>query len=84
MPYIPQERRAYLPDLFFHHLPDEPTAGDLNYLFTVIAKEYLDIRGLRYTHLNDVIGALEGAKLELARRTIAPYEDQAIERNGDI
>lgn len=84
MPYIAQERRESLPQHFFSKLVDAPTPGDLNYLFTLIAKEYLADRGVLYRHFNDVIGALEGAKLELYRRMVAPYEDEAINRNGDV
>lgn len=60
------------------------TAGDLNYAFTVIVQEYLKNHGVNYQHLNDCIGALEGAKLELYRRVAAPYEDAKIEENGDV
>ena len=40
--------------------------------------------GGNYAACNTVIGALECAKLELYRRIIGPYEDKAIEKNGDI
>jgi hypothetical protein len=60
------------------------TPGDLNYIFTKIALSYLKARGLRYTMLNDVLGALEGAKLELYRRVVVPYEEGKLEENGDV
>jgi len=60
------------------------SAGDLNYAFTVIAQAYLKEQGLNYQHINDVIGALEGCKLELYRRVAAPYEDVKIAENGDV
>jgi len=60
------------------------TAGDLNYAFTVIIQQYLKNHGLNYQHINDCVGALEGAKLELYRRVAAPYEDAKIEENGDV
>lgn len=59
-------------------------AGELNYTFTIIAKEYLQRKGLKYQHINDIIGALEGAKLELYRRVAASYEDEKIKQNGDV
>lgn len=37
-----------------------------------------------YERFNAAMGALECAKQELYRRAIAPYEDAAIKRNGDI
>jgi len=60
------------------------TAGDLNYAFTVIIQQYLKNHGVNYQHLNDCVGALEGAKLELYRRVAAPYEDTKIQENGDV
>ena len=39
---------------------------------------------LRYTHVNEAVGVLECAKLELYRRVAAPYEDEKIAENGDV
>lgn len=80
MPYITQERREALAQE--EALPD--TAGELNYTFTMIALEYLERKGLNYQHINDVVGALEGAKAEFQRRVVAPYEDTKIQQNGDV
>jgi len=41
-------------------------------------------KGLSYTFINDCVGALEGAKLELYRRVASPYEDKKIAENGDV
>ena len=60
------------------------TSGELNYAFTQVIKRYIFVHGKSYTQFNDVIGALEGAKLEFYRRVIAPYEDQKIISNGDV
>ena len=61
------------------------TAGELNYLLTKLVDNYLVTKGeIRYAHLNEVIGVLECAKLELYRRIAAPYEDQKLSRNGDV
>lgn len=38
----------------------------------------------RYSTFNDIIGALEAAKIEFYDRIVRPYEDKAIKRNGDI
>jgi hypothetical protein len=59
-------------------------AGDLNYAFTKICHAYIKNKGEKYQNYNDIIGALEGAKLELYRRRIASYEDVKIEENGDV
>lgn len=60
------------------------TAGELNYVFTAFADLYLQEKGLNYQNINDVIGALEGAKLELYRRIAVPYEDKKRAENGDV
>lgn len=78
MPYIKRDDQKRLTNFS----PDAP--GEMNYLFTVIALEYLHKFGTSYKTINDVIGALEGAKLEFYRRVAGPYEDQKIKENGDI
>jgi len=80
MPYIKQERRDAI------RAGARPQdAGELNFAITVIVDSYLnDKGGIRYGHLNEVIGAIDCAKLELYRRVIAPYEDQKIAENGDV
>lgn len=92
MPYIKQEDRKYFTDCLKQmvSLILDPTkfgtrakAGVLNYLFTVMVKSVLD-DDMRYDTANSLIGALECCKLELYRRYIAPYEDEAIKRNGDL
>lgn len=59
-------------------------AGDLNYLFTMAAIQYVEYHGLSYQILNDVIGALTAAKDEFTRRVVIPYEDKKIKINGDV
>lgn len=80
MPYIKQERRKQfeLGEAF----PND--AGELNYAITLMIKGYLGKKGLSYSNLNEVIGALECAKMELYRRVAVPYEDKKIKENGDV
>ena len=59
-------------------------AGELNYTITKIIHGYLKENGGRYQQYNDILGALEGSKLELYRRKLAPYEDIKIKENGDV
>jgi len=40
--------------------------------------------GLSYRTINDILGALEGAKLEFYRRVAVPYENSKLSENGDI
>jgi len=77
MPYIKKEKRGYV-------LDKNSTAGDLNYLFTQLVLTYLGNKGECYQTYNDIVGALDGCKLELYRRKIAPYEDVKIQENGDV
>jgi hypothetical protein len=89
MPYIRKEKR----EKFFP--PNEPGItivepeqmehpGDLNFLITMLCKHWFTTHGANYQAINDVLGALEGAKLEFYRRVAAPYEDQKIKENGDV
>lgn len=80
MPYIKQTSRVHLESGFAGPL----TPGELNYMFTHIIKIYLDRHGESYQNYNNIMGALEGAKLELYRRKIAPYEDKKMQENGDV
>jgi hypothetical protein len=80
MPYIKKERRDAIAS------GDAPQdAGELNFALTTIVDKYLQNKGnLRYAHINEVVGALECAKLELYRRVAAPYEDEKIKESGDV
>ncbi len=60
-------------------------AGELNYAVSRLVDAYLvEKGGIRYAHLNEVIGVLECAKLELYRRLAAPYEDEKLASTGDV
>jgi hypothetical protein len=79
MPYIHRHSRERL------ELGESPlNAGELNYLITLLCIEYGEDRPDGYTTYNEIIGALECAKLEFSRRVVAPYEDEKIEENGDV
>ncbi len=60
------------------------TPGELNYLITQLLIKYQKQKGLSYQTINDIMGALEGAKSEYYRRVAAPYEDSKIKENGDV
>ena len=80
MPYIKQDRRDRM--IADGDAPQDP--GELNYLITELVYAYFNMHGGRYAQINDVLGALEGAKLEFYRRIAAPYEDAKIIQNGDV
>jgi hypothetical protein len=74
MPYVKPEQRTN----------EIKNPGELNYQVTCLIKKYFEDKELNYQHINDVVGALEGAKLEFYRRIVAPYEDIKINENGDV
>jgi len=79
MPYITQRQRD---DLVGFNLPRN--SGELNYLISMLLRQYLKTHGKTYATINDILGALSGATLEFYRRVAAPYEDDALARNGDL
>lgn len=77
MPYIKEEHRAR------HFIASTP--GELNYDVTKLCHEYIiSLGGISYKNINEVIGVLECAKLELYRVLAGPYEDEKKKENGHI
>jgi len=79
MPYIPQSEKLRV---------DQDnlitTAGQFNYALNQLISIYIEQNDFNYQTSNDIIGAMECAKLELYRRLVAPYEDKKILQNGDV
>lgn len=86
MPYIPQQQRTDIHnDLMFEGADWIPeNAGELNYLVSTFIANYIRSKGLKYAVVNEMVGALECAKMELNRVIIGPYEDLKIEENGPV
>lgn len=80
MPYIPQERRELIDEAVGYI----SNAGEFNYHISSLINRYIDHNGKSYALINEIIGVLECAKLELYRRVAAPYEDIKISENGDV
>jgi hypothetical protein len=80
VPYIHPDDR---PDLTPGALVYASHPGDLNFQITTLCDEYLN-GAVNYDAINEVIGVLECAKLELYRRVAAPYEDAKIKENTDV
>lgn len=78
MPYIKQVDRELL-----YETEDPETPGELNYWLTLVIDNYFH-KYQNYQAINDIIGALEGAKLEFYRRVAVPYENKKIQENGDV
>lgn len=81
MPYISQYRRE---DLGGQIISKPQSAGELNFVISEMVNDYIQTYGLSYSTINEVIGMLECAKLELYRRVASPYEDKKIQQNGDV
>lgn len=79
MPYITNQQRK---DMKAGFQPTTP--GQLNYNITMMCQQYLASGGESYQAYNDILGALEGCKLELYRRKVAGYEDKKIVENGEV
>jgi hypothetical protein len=85
MPYISSDLRANLdPSTGPYRVPPAQNAGSLNFQITRLVNRYIAEHGLTYSTVNQAIGVLECAKLELYRRVAAPYEDEKIEEHGDV
>lgn len=78
MPYINQDAIDQL-----RRGKPASTPGELNYMLTLHIKDYWSRTG-NYQGINDIVGALEGAKLEFYRRIAVPYENKKIDENGDV
>ena len=82
MPYIKSKERIRLDTALDKVHLNVP--GELNYAINKLCIEYLQDREMSYITLNDIIGAIELAKLEFMRRIVEKYEDHKIKENGDI
>lgn len=78
MPYIKQFVRNEL----LNRSPN--TTGELNYEITKLINDFVVSEGKSYQTMNDVVGALESAKLEFYRRVVVPYENTKLSINGDV
>lgn len=90
MPYINPNNKVKFEDLTNLMFDTKiETPGELNFLITKLCLSFLrkhtdTLTFAKYQDYNDVMGALEGAKLEMYRRAVAPYENKKIDENGDV
>jgi hypothetical protein len=84
MPYIEKSDRSFFDEKISFKNNAIQTPGELNYFLTKIVDHYISTHGKSYSTINEAIGVLECAKLELYRRIAAPYEDVKIQQNGDV
>ena len=81
MPYVGKQSRERL---LADNGPIPETVGELNYMISMLCLRFIKTQEPGYGAINDVVGALEGAKLEFYRRYASPYEDWKAAENGDI
>jgi hypothetical protein len=79
MPYLNSAIRASLKED-----RNPMNGGELNFLISNLLDRFIKARGLKYTNINEAVGALECAKIEFYRRVAAHYEDDKIVSNGDV
>lgn len=94
MPYIKQDRRGKLDAPIFQTVNtlrrlgssfSGAIKGDVNYTITrIVLGAMQPDAGWNYQSLSDAVAALKDAATEIERRLLAPYEDGAKERNGDL
>jgi hypothetical protein len=79
MPYIKPQDRYESPDISPITNP-----GMLNYRITMLLIRYWANSAENYQAINDIVGAVEGAKQEFYRRIAVPYENKKCRENGDV
>ena len=84
MPSIQQSDRIFFDEKISFKNNAIQTPGELNYFLTRIVDHYISTHGKSYSTINEAIGVIECAKLELYRRIASPYEDSKIKENGDV
>ncbi len=92
MPYIRQDKRdefdVELDDFIIQFLEtsdSDSIAGRLNYAISSIMGAIINNdERISYSRINELIGVLDCAKMELYRRIAAPYEDDKSRINGDV
>lgn len=83
MPYIPEVRRTAIDAGVEEILDSVGPAGELNYAITRLCYGYAKVQD-SYSSYNLVMGVLACVAQEFYRRVVAPYEDAACKRNGDV
>ena len=87
MPYIPKKTRVEKFDNLIKQLSEKITCpGEFNYIiarvFSLLVAD--DHGGVNYHNLSRWHAAVADASTEIERRVLAPYEDKANVRNGEV
>lgn len=85
MPYITQDKREKLSHVTNQiAMISSMEVGDLVYLLYKACLRFIEIQGERFFTFAWVIGGLVCCALEIYRRHVSAYEDDCIEKNGDV
>jgi len=89
MPYLKPEDKnnftnSHAVTEYMSGLSAQDFAGHVNYLNYLAIKKWIAKNEGRYWIFALFIGTLICCVLEIYRRLVAPYEDKAIEKNGDV
>jgi len=68
----------------YSSLKPQEFAGHLNYLNYRLVKSWIKKNGKKYWIFALIVGTLVCCVLEIYRRLISNYEDEAIKKNGDV
>lgn len=79
MPYLTQGERSSLDDG-----RKAQKGGELNYQISKLLNDFIAIKQLNYTAINEAVGALECAKMEFYARVARPYEELKAKQNGEV
>ena len=81
MPYIDAGKRKVLDPIIKKLREVLNYDGDLNYvLFALCTRDVIP----SYNNYKNFLGEIHEAEEEIRRRLLAPYEDEAMKRNGDV
>jgi len=69
---------------YYSSMKPQEFAGHVNYLNYLLVKRWTEKNGKRYWILALMIGTLICCVFEIYRRIVAPYEESAIQKNGDV
>ena len=89
MPYLKSKDKnnftgSHITTDYMSGLDARDFAGHVNYFNYLAIKKWINKNGKRYWILALFTGTLLCCILEVYRRIVAPYEDEAIEKNGDV
>ena len=84
MPYVRQIERNTVDECLDVLITQIGHCGGLNYAITKLCHLWLQGTGVKYARINEAIGVLECAKLELYRQIASPYENKKKMENGSV